>query len=93
MTTTAVAVKIDQKIKKRYKELARIKDRSTHWMMREAIKQYVNREEKRESFHQDAIDSWNEYQETGLYAAGGKVTKWINSWGTDDEKDAPECRQ
>ena len=93
MTTTAVAIKIDQKTKERYKKLARIKDRSAHWMMREAIKQYVDREEKRESFRQDAVDSWNEYQETGLHATGDEVIQWLNTWGTDDEKDAPECHQ
>jgi len=93
MTTTAVAIKIDQKTKERYKKLARIKDRSAHWMMREAINQYVDREEKRESFRQDAINSWNEYQETGLHATGDEIIKWLNTWGTGDEKDAPECHQ
>ncbi len=93
MTTTAVAIKIDQKTKERYKNLALIKDRSTHWMMREAIKQYVDREEKRESFLRDAVNSWNEYQETGLHATGDEVIKWLNTWGTDDEQDTPECHQ
>jgi predicted transcriptional regulator len=93
MITTAVAIKIDQKTKERYKNLALIKDRSTHWMMREAIKQYVDREEKRESFLRDAVNSWNEYQETGLHATGEEVIKWLNTWGTDDEQDAPECHQ
>ena len=79
MTTTAVAIKIDQKTKERYKNLALIKDRSTHWMMREAINQYVDREEKRESFHQDAVNSWNEYQETGLHATGDEVIRWLNT--------------
>ncbi len=93
MTTTAVAIKIDQKTKERYKKLARIKDRSAHWMMREAINQYLDREEKRESFRQDAVNSWNEYQETGRHATGDEVIQWFNTWGTDDEKDAPECHQ
>ncbi len=54
MATTAVAIKIDQITKERYKKLARIKNRSAHWMMREAIKQYVDREEKCEAFHSEA---------------------------------------
>ncbi len=93
MTTTAVAIKIDQKTKERYKNLARKKNRSAHWMMLEALNQYVDREEKREAFRQDAVNSWNEYQETGLHAAGMEVIQWLNTWGTDDEKDAPECHQ
>lgn len=61
--------------------------------MREAIRQYLDREEKRVSFHQDAVNSWNEYQETGLHATGDEVIQWLNTWGTDDEQDAPECHQ
>ncbi len=38
------------KIKERLKVLSKIKQRSAHWMMCEAINQYVEREEKRESF-------------------------------------------
>ncbi len=93
MTTTAVAIKIDPETKERYKKLAQKKDRSTHWMMREAISQYLDREEKRVSFHQDAVNSWNEYQETGLHATGDEVIQWLNIWGTEDEQDAPECHQ
>ncbi len=93
MTTIAVAIKIDQKTKERYKNLAQIKDRSSHWMMREAISQYVDREEKRESFRQDAVNAWNEYQETGLHATSDEVVEWLNTWGTDNEKDAPKCHQ
>ncbi len=93
MTTTAVAIKIDSETKERYKKLAQKKDRSTHWMMRVAISQYLDREEKRVSFHQDAVNSWNEYQETGLHATGDEVIQWLNTWGTDDEQDAPECHQ
>ncbi len=93
MATTAVAIKIDQITKERYKKLARIKNRSTHWMMREAINQYVDREEKRQSFHQDAMNAWHEYQETGLHATGDEVIKWLNTWGTDGAEDVPECHQ
>jgi predicted transcriptional regulator len=62
-------------------------------MMREAINQYLDREEKSESFRQDAVNSWNEYQETGLHTTGDEVIQWLNTWGTDDEKDPPECHQ
>jgi len=93
MTTTAVAIKIDLETKERYKKLAQKKDRSTHWMMRKAISQYLDREEKRVSFHQDVVISWDEYQETGLHATGDEVIQWLNTWGTADEQDAPECHQ
>jgi len=95
MTSTAVAVKIDDEIKKRLKNLAKTKRRSAHWLMREAITQYVEREDKRESFRQDAIRAWEEYQDTGLHVTGAEVRDWLDTWGTgtDNEKDAPPCHQ
>ena len=49
---TPVAVKLDTDVHSRVKALAEARDRSPHWMMREAIAQYVEREEKREAFRQ-----------------------------------------
>ncbi|MHB8311142.1 MAG: CopG family ribbon-helix-helix protein [Metallibacterium sp.] len=47
-----VAIKIDIDIKERVKRLAIARQRTPHWLMREAISQYVVREEKREAFRQ-----------------------------------------
>ena len=41
---TPVAVKLDEDVHSRVKVLAKARDRSPHWMMREAIAQYVERE-------------------------------------------------
>lgn len=57
--------------------------------MREAIRQYVEREEKRETFRQDAINAWQEYQETGLHVTGNEVIAWLDTWGEENEKAAP----
>ena len=46
MTATAVrpvAIKIDEDIKARVKRLAQARQRTSHWLMREAITQYVDR--------------------------------------------------
>jgi len=64
---TPVAVKLDADIHSRVKALAEARDRFPHWMMREAIAQYVEREEKREAFRRDGIRAWDAYQETGLH--------------------------
>ena len=38
-----IAVKLDQDTRDRLKRLADAKDRSTHWMLREAVAQFVER--------------------------------------------------
>ena len=35
--------------------------------MREAIAQYVEREEKREALNRDTLRAWEEFQTTGLH--------------------------
>ena len=59
--------------------------------MREAIAQYVEREEARESFKQEALASWAEYQATGQHLTGGEVRDWLRGWGSEAEADLPEC--
>lgn len=60
-------------------------------MMREAIRQFVEREEARESFKQEALQSWRDYRETGLHLTSEETAAWLESWGTEDEAEAPEC--
>lgn len=63
----ATSVKLDAELKSRLDRLAGVRRRSAHWIMREAIRQYVEREEARESFKQDALEAWQEYRETGRH--------------------------
>lgn len=70
VSTMATSIKIDDELKTRIQHLASLRQRSAHWIMREAITQYVEREEACESFKQEALASWASYQETGLHLTG-----------------------
>lgn len=87
------SIKLDDDLKGRVQHLATTRRRSAHWLMREAIEQYVEREEKRESFKQETLDAWDEFQATGLHATASEVEKWLASWGTDKELPAPKCHK
>lgn len=89
----ATSIKIDETLKGRVQQLASQRRRSPHWIMLEAIRQYVEREEARESFKQEALDSWAAYKETGRHLTGQETRSWLSTWGTDDEKAAPECHE
>ena len=89
----ATSLKIDDGLKSRVQQLANQRQRSAHWIMLEAIEQYVDREEARESFKQEALTSWTTYKETGLHLTGQEVQSWLNTWGTEDEKALPECHK
>jgi predicted transcriptional regulator len=87
----AVSVKIDETLKGRVDQLARQRDRSAHWIMREAIRQYVEREEARESFREEALASWAAYRETGRHLTGAEAVQWLNLWGTEADRGMPDC--
>ena len=59
--------------------------------MREAIEEYVSREEKRQSFLQDSIDAWNHYQETGLHLTHQEVDTWLAKLEAGEDAPIPEC--
>ncbi len=89
----ATSLKIDDSLKSRVQQLANTRRRSAHWIMLEAIQQYVDREEARESFKSEALASWESYQETGRHLTGQEARDWLKNWGTDDETTVPECHK
>ena len=89
----ATSVKLDDEMKDRVRALADTLDRSPHWVMRQAIREYVEREELRENFKQEAIEAWREYQENGLHITGEETREWLETWGTEDETDPPPCHE
>jgi len=94
MTATVVrpvAVKLDQDIRDRIKRLADARHRTTHWMMREAIQQYIEREEKRELFRQEGVRAWNEYQLTGLHVTPEEADAWLEKLEAGQDAELPEC--
>lgn len=89
--TAPLAVKVDQDLKDRMKTLAKVQHRSTHWIMREAIRQYVDREEKREQFRQDGIKAWTEYQATGMHVTLEEADQWLAKLEAGQDVEPPEC--
>jgi predicted transcriptional regulator len=65
-----MSIKIDAETRRRIEHLAAAHHRTPHWLMREAIRQYVDREDKREAFRQATLQAWDEYEETGLHIKG-----------------------
>lgn len=88
--TTTVGVKLDDETRERLKNLGEMKQRSVHWLMREAIQDYVEREEKEERRNQEADEAWLEYKQLGLGVDNDAMTTWLDSWGTDKEMQCPD---
>jgi predicted transcriptional regulator len=88
---TATSIKLDDTLKGRVQQLAETRRRSSHWIMREAIAQYVEREEKREAFKQDALRAWDEYQQTGLHLTLEEADAWLAKLEAGEDAEPPKC--
>ncbi len=84
--TITKVVKLDSDTKERLDRLGESKQRSPHWIMREAIREYVDREEAREKFKQEALLSWENFQETGRHLTHQEISDWLDTWGTNRER-------
>jgi len=91
--TTATSVKLDDELKDRIQHLAESRRRSAHWIMREAITQYVEREEKREAYLRDAQNAWDEFQRTGLHLTMEEADEWLAQLAAGNDVEPPECHR
>jgi predicted transcriptional regulator len=89
---STTSLKLDSEIKNRVRRLAEARRRSPHWLMREAIEEYVEREEKREQFRQDALAAWNHYQTTGLHVTAEEADAWLAKLEAGKSSAPPKCR-
>src|SRR5690606_33361618 len=88
---TTTSIKLDDELKGRVKHLAEARRRTSHWIMREAIAQYVEREEKREAFKQDALRAWEDYQLTGLHLTIEEADDWLAKLEAGEDAQLPQC--
>jgi len=88
---TTTSLQLDPELKERVQRLAASRRRSPHWVMREAVEQYVGREEQREQIRQDALAAWNHYQETGLHATAEQADAWLAKLEAGEDAEVPEC--
>ena len=89
---SSMSIKLDATFRDRLNSMATRHKRTSHAIARKAIETHVAREEAREALNQQALSSWNHFQETGLQVTGDDVNVWIESWGTKDELPPPKCR-
>jgi predicted transcriptional regulator len=85
------SLKLDAEIKARLQRLAEARRRSQHWLMCEAIEQYVEREERRERLRRDALAAWTEYQTSGEHVTAAEADDWLARLeaGKDAEPPSP----
>ncbi|MFZ2445515.1 MAG: ribbon-helix-helix protein, CopG family [Syntrophobacteraceae bacterium] len=83
------AVKLDDTTYERLKALGEARKRSPHWLMKEAIHQFLEREEEADRIRRDTLERWARYEATGETVAHEDIDAWLDTWGTDREGKCP----
>jgi predicted transcriptional regulator len=80
---------LDAEIEQRLLRLAEARRRSADLLMREAIEQYIEREERRERFRRDALAAWGEYQATGQHVTEDEADAWLARLEAGEDAEPP----
>jgi predicted transcriptional regulator len=87
----ATSIELNEDLEARILKLSAERRRPADWIMREAIQEYLEREEARVDFGQEAEASWEEFCKSGLHLTGEEMRAWLRGWGTEAETDLRPC--
>ncbi len=78
MASKTVALRLDPETQARLKKLGALRDRSPHYLMKEAVEKYVSQQEEIEAEKQLLLDRWNRYELTGEMVSHEDMLVYIN---------------
>ncbi|SJM90893.1 conserved hypothetical protein [Crenothrix polyspora] len=91
--TANVTVKLEDSERERIKSLAAAKKRTPHYIMREAIQNYLEQEEAEQRFITAAKASLAEYKKNGEHITLGEFSAWVKEAKTDPNAPMPLCHK
>ena len=81
MATSSIAVKLDDGIRDRLQALGAAQDRSTHWLMKRAVLEFLEKEERYQRELTEDTERWENYVLTGEAIAHDDMKDWLQSLG------------
>ncbi|MFI4956847.1 MAG: CopG family ribbon-helix-helix protein [Gammaproteobacteria bacterium] len=81
-TDASTSVKLGS-LKKRLDRLAELQERSTHFLIKQAVERYLDAEEEAQALKQETLRRWEQEALLNDTIAHGDVMDWLDSW---DEK-------
>ena len=88
---SVTTVRLQAETEQHLEALANKLQRSKGWVINQALNEYIEKQQQEQ-------DRWKQTLEAMESAAQGKVVdasevhEWLNSWGTENEQDAPRVK-
>ena len=90
-TAGSVTIKLDAADRVRIATLAAARKRTPHYLMKEAILEYVKKEEARQNFITAAQSSFEHYKQTGLHITLDEFSNWVDKVQQNATEPVPAC--
>jgi predicted transcriptional regulator len=78
MDMTTMGVKLDRETRARIQKLGKARNRSSHWLMREAIRRYLEVEERYEQEKAEDQARYQAYLETSHHSSHADMLAWLD---------------
>jgi predicted transcriptional regulator len=91
LSAKTVSIKLDPSDRERIASLAVIKKRAPHYLMKEAIVEYIRREEARQNFIQAAETAFEHYKQTGRHITLDEFSTWVDDAQKIPDTPMPAC--
>jgi predicted transcriptional regulator len=84
-------VKLTATERQRIKAIATFRQRTPHFIMKEAIQWYLQNAEAEQNFIQAGETAWADYEETGLHVTLDEAKAWAKALKTDPTATLVPC--
>ena len=89
MPRTTLGIKVDSETRERLDAVAEAKDRTPHWILRRALAEYLDREERRERDRLEDETRWERYALTGEAVPHARVGTWLDALAEGRDEPCP----
>lgn len=87
MSTTSF--RIDDELDKKLDDIAQKLRRSKSWIINDALRVYIEQEERKQQMLRETEEAIADLEAQRIIS-GKEVMEWLESWGTQNEKQAPQ---
>lgn len=89
--TTPTSIKLPAELRDRLQNLAKVRKRTPHALMLQALETHVTREEQREALRQDALAAHEAFLLTGLHVTAKEADAWLAELEAGNDVEPPQC--
>lgn len=89
--TANTSVKLTVVQRERIRSLALFKQRSSHFLMKEAVNRYLEEEEREMRAIEIAEEAYEHYERTGLHTTHEEMSAWVDKLQMNPKAQPPVC--